>query len=161
MENAGTIPFLAYKHFASRLFFPEVQWDSNAAKVHILQTEVGNAETIHFLIFFLLFQSESLRTSCIKDIGQVGLDTSCWWCLYDISWWLCQWSDIVFDLKSGCGTSSAWRVLPGLVQATPGPALPHIYGARYGGAEELQHQRQVSLWRFTVCDCLLNTVLIW
>uniref|UniRef100_A0A3Q3XAS0 Plexin cytoplasmic RasGAP domain-containing protein n=1 Tax=Mola mola TaxID=94237 RepID=A0A3Q3XAS0_MOLML len=39
MENAGTIPFLAYKHFASRLFFPEVQWDSNAAKVHILQTE--------------------------------------------------------------------------------------------------------------------------
>ena len=25
MENVGTIPFLDYKHFASRIFFPEVQ----------------------------------------------------------------------------------------------------------------------------------------
>lgn len=25
MENVGTIPFLDYKHFASRIFFPEVE----------------------------------------------------------------------------------------------------------------------------------------
>ncbi|XP_051248725.1 plexin-C1 isoform X7 [Dicentrarchus labrax] len=48
MENVGAIPFLDYKHFASRIFFPE---------------------------------SESLMTSCIKDIGQdvvkVQLDECC------------------------------------------------------------------------------------
>ncbi|XP_029317964.1 plexin-C1 [Cottoperca gobio] len=48
MENVGAIPFLDYKHFASRIFFPE---------------------------------SESLMTSCIKDIGQdvvkVHLDDCC------------------------------------------------------------------------------------
>lgn len=35
-------------------------------------------------------------------------------------------------------------MLPGTVQAAAGPALPHVYGARSGGAEELHHQRQVS-----------------
>ncbi|XP_023278776.1 plexin-C1-like [Seriola lalandi dorsalis] len=48
MENVGAIPFLDYKHFASRIFFPE---------------------------------SESLMTSCIRDIGQdavkVQLDECC------------------------------------------------------------------------------------
>ncbi|KAG7234837.1 hypothetical protein INR49_003918 [Caranx melampygus] len=48
MENVGAIPFLDYKHFASRIFFPE---------------------------------SDSLMTSCIRDIGQdavkVQLDECC------------------------------------------------------------------------------------
>lgn len=29
MENVGAIPFLDYKHFASRIFFPEVQLGQN------------------------------------------------------------------------------------------------------------------------------------
>ncbi|XP_008296178.1 plexin-C1 [Stegastes partitus] len=48
MENVGAIPFLDYKHFAARIFFPE---------------------------------SDSLRNSCIRDIGQdvvkVQLDECC------------------------------------------------------------------------------------
>lgn len=54
---------------------------------------------------------------------------------------------LVSDLKTGRSEGSARRVLPELVQADPGPAVPHIYGARSGGAEELQHPRQVS------CTC--------
>lgn len=56
---------------------------------------------------------------------------------------------IVFDLGSGCSEDSAWWMLPMLVQADPGSALPHIYGASSGGTEKLHHQRQVSFSCFT------------
>ena len=47
--------------------------------------------------------------------------------------------------ESGCCKGPTWRLLPRPVQAAPGSALPHIHGARSGGAEELHPQRQVSV----------------
>lgn len=129
-------------------FFLRYSGAGKTANVHIWQTDAGNGEIKYNKASRLFFQSESLMTSYMKDIGQVRFDTSCCWRWHHLTLQLCQWSGVVSDLKSGAG--SAWRVLPGLVQADPGPALPHDYGARSGGAEELQHQRQVSLWSFTV-----------
>lgn len=153
MENVGAIPFLDFKHFASRIFFPEVDTDTS---VHTWQTVTSDSTKQPFCS---CFQSESMMASCIKDIGQVGFNTSFCWYWFNFTLYLCEWFGVVFDLKSGCGAGSAWRVLPGLVQADPRPALPHIYGARSGGAEELRHQRQVSLWCLTVCVSLKYSMI--
>lgn len=68
-------------------------------------------------------------------------------------------------LWSGCGEDSAWWVLPGPVQADPGPALPHLHGACSRGREEFHHQRQVSLALCILCNCLIGDifyfVLFW
>ena len=109
--------------------------------------------------FCSCFQSESMMTSCIKDIGQVGFNTRLCWYWLNLSLYLCEWFGFVYDLKSGCSAGSAWRVLPGSVPADPGPALPHISSAHSGRTEELHHQKQVSLWCLTICVCLLN--LVW
>lgn len=61
-------------------------------------------------------------------------------------------------LWSGCGEDSAWWVLPGLVQADPGPALPHLHGACSRGREEFHHQRQVSLALCILCNCLIGDI---
>ena len=51
MENVGAIPFLDYKHFASRIFFPEVQWTT----VHISQTDVVGSEKSKTLSIIQMF----------------------------------------------------------------------------------------------------------
>lgn len=70
MENVGAIPFLDYKHFASRTFFPEVQNDD------IRQSHAVNTLWFTEPLFrsARVPQSDSLMKSCIRDIGQVRCD---------------------------------------------------------------------------------------
>lgn len=138
LETAGAIPFLDYKHFAAKIFFPEVQ--SKLARQHRFKSvkhALGDVTAVPFS-----WQSNSLMASCVKDIGQVRL----WLQLsQDVGTMrghnchCCVWPE------SGCGAGSARRRLPGHVQADPRPVLPYLHGARSGRAEELQHQRKVSL----------------
>lgn len=139
MENVGAIPFLDYKHFATQVFFPKVQQSPKDSQCSYLTKIISNIK----LAFILMFQNESLLTLCMRDIGQVRFDTSATDVGAACSLSLCHWSSVVSHLKSGCDAGSAQQLLPGLVQAGPGPALPHFYGARSGGAEELQYQWQV------------------
>lgn len=46
--------------------------------------------------------------------------------------------------ESGRGEGGAGSALPEVLQADPGPAVSHHYGARAGGAEKLHRQRQVN-----------------
>lgn len=70
MENVGTIPFLDYKHFASRIFFPEVQQSG--------KSEADDSDRIKKQPFFFSSpQNESLMKACVKDIGQVKVPTCC------------------------------------------------------------------------------------
>lgn len=72
MENVGAIPFLDYKHFASRIFFPEVQSNDK----DMLSNTNG-----HWYMYdsCFIFQNEALTALCIKDIDQVRFKTSCCW----------------------------------------------------------------------------------
>lgn len=53
MENVGTIPFLDYKHFASRIFFPEVQQSSKPDA----DDSESNSKATCFLPLLLLLPS--------------------------------------------------------------------------------------------------------
>lgn len=69
LETAGAIPFLDYKHFAAKIFFPEVQL--KPARQHVYKSVehvFGDMTVAPFS-----WQSKSLMASCIKDIGQVRL----------------------------------------------------------------------------------------
>ena len=35
IENVGAIPFLDYKHFAAKIFFPEVRLETHLFRVHL------------------------------------------------------------------------------------------------------------------------------
>lgn len=45
IENVGAIPFLDYKHFASKIFFPEVRW----SWIEIIQTDAINYEVSNIM----------------------------------------------------------------------------------------------------------------
>lgn len=136
MENVGTIPFLDYKHFAARIFFPQVPQSCNCSFVLMCCVEWWKKIQQTYILF--CFQNESLMTSCVKDIGQVRfVACCCCWCWCHTSLWLSQWSAVVSDLKSGCSAGSAGQELPGVVKSAAGPAVPNTHGACAGGTEEL------------------------
>lgn len=71
MESVGAIPFLDYKHFASRIFFPEVKYS------YLTISSLLNIKTTARLTELSFnFQSEALMSLCIKDIGQVRFSTA-------------------------------------------------------------------------------------
>lgn len=51
LENVGAIPFLDYKHFAAKIFFPEVRWSQascEAAQVY-MPDNAGGVTAVLFL----------------------------------------------------------------------------------------------------------------
>lgn len=69
LETAGTIPFLDYKHFAAKIFFPQVQLKlARQRGFKSVKHAFGDVTAVPFSS-----QSNSLMASCIKDIGQVRL----------------------------------------------------------------------------------------
>ncbi|XP_072566138.1 plexin-C1 isoform X2 [Paramormyrops kingsleyae] len=67
IENVGTIPFLDYKHFASRIFFPEASSMSNYMK-DIDQSPVKTEPTQSCLAFSQLIRNKTFLTSFIHAL---------------------------------------------------------------------------------------------